>query len=570
MLKILCLLNKFQKKRLFSITLLIIILGILEIVIFSFLQPIINYFNNVNYIGDNFFLGKLFFNKDITLQKCLIVFIVFYVLRCFLNIFITYKKSYLEKNINDNLSNKLYATYLKKDFQFFINRNSSNLIANIITEVEKFSYNSVGTSILLLTEIFLVICITTFLLVSYFYATSFILIFIGIVFYITFRLYKKKFIDMGHQRLIHNAKRFEDLQRSFYIIQNIKLDHLEEYFSDKFKKNTQLSSNTQLFLQVGTEIPKPIAELLFLCVVIFIVYIFYQYFGFSKMEIFSMLGLYAIGLFRLLPSSNRILNCVNMIKFNNSCTDLLLKEINVLNSSSIFVPNKAQPKVFNFKEKIVLANVDFKYETRDKLILDNINFNIKKNEIIGISGASGSGKSTLLNIISFLLKPSSGKILIDDIPVEEIYKSYQLKIGYVSQKIYLIDDTFIQNIIFGVEKINYDYHLFKEVVAKSDLEKVLENLPLKENTIIGERGSKLSGGQQQRIGIARALYKNPEILILDEATSALDEKSEREILNTVRNLKNKLTIIIVSHKKSVLDFSEKLYEIKKGKLSQLR
>jgi len=568
MFKILSLLNTFQKKKLFTIILLIIILGILEITIFSFLQPILNYFNNDNFSGGNFFLGKLFFNKDITFKKCLIIFILFYILRCFLTIFISYKKSYLEKDINDYLSNKLYEIYLKKNFQFFINRNSSNLIANIITEVEKFSYNTVGTSIFLLTEIFIVICITTFLLVNYFYGTSFILIFIGIFFYIIFKLYKKKFTIMGHQRLVQNAKRFEDLQRTFYVIQNIKLDHLEEYFSKKFKKNTQLSSNTQLFSQVASEVPKPIVELLALGVVISLIYIFYYYFNFSKKEIFSMLGLYVIALFRILPSSNRILNCINMIKFNNSCTNLLLNEIQVLNQLSISEPTNVQYKDFTFKEKITLEKVNFKYESSNKLILDDVNLDIKKNEIIGISGASGSGKSTLLNIICFLLRPSSGKILIDNIPIEDIYKSYQLKIGYVSQKIYLIDDTFIQNIIFGVDKINYDYNLFKEVIAKSDLETVLENLPLKENTIIGERGSKFSGGQQQRIGIARALYKKPEILILDEATSALDEKSEREILNTVRNLKKKLTIIIVSHKKSVLDFSDKIYEFKNGKLSQ--
>ena len=541
MFKILSLLNTFQKKKLFTIILLIIILGILEITIFSFLQPILNYFNNDNFSGGNFFLVKLFFNKDVTFKKCLIIFILFYILRCFLTIFISYKKSYLEKDINDYLSNKLYEIYLKKNFQFFINRNSSNLIANIITEVEKFSYNTVGTSIFLLTEIFIIICITTFLLVNYFYGTSFILIFIGIFFYIIFKLYKKKFTIMGHQRLVQNAKRFEDLQRTFYVIQNIKLDHLEEYFSKKFKKNTQLSSNTQLFSQVASEVPKPIVELLALGVVISLVYIFYYYFNFSKKEIFSMLGLYVIALFRILPSSNRILNCINMIKFNNSCTNLLLNEIKVLNQLSISEHTNVQYKDFTFKEKITLEKVNFKYESSNKLILDDVNLDIKKNEIIGISGASGSGKSTLLNIICFLLRPSSGKILIDNIPIEDIYKSYQLKIGYVSQKIYLIDDTFIQNIIFGVDKINYDYNLFKEVIAKSNLETVLENLPLKENTIMGERGSKFSGGQQQRIGIARALYKNPEILILDEATSALDEKSEREILNTVRNLKKKLT-----------------------------
>jgi ABC-type bacteriocin/lantibiotic exporter with double-glycine peptidase domain len=568
MIKILSLLNIFQKKKLFIIILLIIILGILEIFIFSFLQLILNYFNNISFSGSNFLLSKLFLNRNITLQGWLVAFIIFNILRCFLTIYISYKKSSLEKNIHDNLSNKLYEIYLKKDFQFFINKNSSNLIANIITEVEKFSYNVIGASIFLLTEIFVVICITIFLLINYFYATSFILIFISISFYIIFTFYKKKVLSMGHQRLLVNAKRYEDLQRSFYIIQNIKLDHLEKYFSDKFKKNTQLSSNTHLFSQVASEVPKPVVELLVLGLLVFIVYIFFYYFNFDKKGILSMLGLYAIAIFRILPSSNRIFNCINMIKFYNSCTNLLLHEFKILNETTESSLVNIQSKEFTFTKQITLEKINFKYEFSKKITLDDINLEIKKNEIIGISGESGSGKSTLLNIICLLLRPSSGKIFVDNTPVENIYRSYQLKIGYVPQKIYLIDDTFIQNIIFGVDKIYYDYNLFREVIIKSDLEKVLENLPLKEDTIIGERGSKFSGGQQQRMGIARALYKRPEILILDEATSSLDERSENEILHTINNLKNKLTIIIVAHKKSVLDFCDTIYEIKDGKLNQ--
>lgn len=540
----------------------------LEICIFSLLQPILNYFNNVSYSGNNLLLNKLFYNKNITLQGCLLVFTLFYILRCFLTIYISYKKSSLEKSINDNLSNRLYEIYLKKDYQFFINKNSSNLIANIITEVEKFSYNIIGASIFLLTEIFVVICITIFLLINYFYGTSFILIFIGISFYIIFVLYKKKFLAMGHQRLVMNAKRYEDLQRSFYIIQNIKLDHLEKFFSDKFKKNTQLSSNTHLFNQVASEVPKPIVELLVLGLLVFIVYILFYHFNVDKKEILSMLALYVVAIFRILPSSNRILNCINMIKFYSSCTNLLISEFKISNETSLSSLVKTQSNEFCFAKKITLEKINFKYEFSNKTILDNINLDIKKNEIIGISGESGSGKSTLLNITCFLLKPTSGKILIDNKPIENISKSYQLKIGYVPQKIYLIDDTFIQNIIFGFDQIDYDYNLFRDVIIKSDLQKVLENLPLKENTIIGERGSKFSGGQQQRMGIARALYKRPEILILDEATSSLDERSEKEIFNTINNLKNKLTIIIVAHKKSVLDFCDKIYEIKDGKLNQ--
>jgi ABC-type bacteriocin/lantibiotic exporter with double-glycine peptidase domain len=568
MIKVLSLLNIFQRRKLFFIGLLIFILGVLEIFIFSFLQLILNYFSDTALEKKKFFFPNFFFSNDITFFKCLVFFIFLFVFKCLITIYISLKKSSLEKDVNDYLSNKLYQSYLKSNYQFFINKNSSNLIANIITEVEKFSYSTIGSVIFLVTEIFLVICITIFLLLNYFHGTLFIIVVISIFFIFIYLFHKKKFVVMGNIRLEQNAKRFNELQKSFYIIQNIKLDHLEEYFAEKFKNNTQLTSNSQVFLQVASEVPKPIVEFIVLCIVIIVVYIAYFFFNFSKDEILTMLGIYAIALFRLLPSSNKILNCLNMLKFNISSTHKILNEIKSFNHSLISNSNKVKFQNFIFKEKITLEKVNFTYESSNKVILDDINLTIRKNEIIGISGASGSGKSTLLNIICFLLAPTSGKILIDDMPIEYIYKPYQLKIGYVSQKIFLIDDTFIQNIIFGVDKVNYDYSLFKDVIKKSDLVKVLDNLPLKENTIIGERGSKFSGGQQQRMGIARALYKNPEILILDEATNALDEKTEKEILNTVCNLKNNLTIILVSHKKTVLDFCDKVYEIKNGHLNQ--
>jgi ABC-type bacteriocin/lantibiotic exporter with double-glycine peptidase domain len=173
-----------------------------------------------------------------------------------------------------------------------------------------------------------------------------------------------------------------------------------------------------------------------------------------------------------------------------------------------------------------------------------------------------------LNIICGLLKPEAGKIFIDNHALETHHRSYQAKIGYVPQKIYLIDDTLKNNIIFGRHQSTYDDNLFLDVINKSDLKNMIEEMPLKENTMIGERGSRLSGGQQQRIGLARALYKKPEILILDEATSALDEKSEAEILKSINYLKKKITIILVSHKKSILDYAEKKFIIENGRIFQ--
>lgn len=195
---------------------------------------------------------------------------------------------------------------------------------------------------------------------------------------------------------------------------------------------------------------------------------------------------------------------------------------------------------------------------------------ITKNEIIGISGHSGSGKSTLLNLLSYLLKPTSGRILIDDEPLDNIYKSFQPKIGYVPQKIYLTNGSIIENVILGKSIDSYDYKLFKEVIDICGLSMLIDNLVDKEQSWIGERGAKLSGGQQQRLGIARALYKRPDILILDEATNALDSDSEKEILKIILNLATITTIILVSHKDSVLQISKRIYEIKNTKIIKLK
>ncbi len=176
--------------------------------------------------------------------------------------------------------------------------------------------------------------------------------------------------------------------------------------------------------------------------------------------------------------------------------------------------------------------------------LKNINIEIKKYSTIGIRGVSGSGKTTLLNLICGLLHPSSGEIFIDGISINLLRKSYQKKIGYVSQKTYLSDESIIKNVIFGQDQKFFNYNLFDECIKKSNLDDFIAKLPNGKDTIVGEMGSKLSGGQQQRIGIARALYKKPEILILDEATSALDEDAENEIIKTIVNLKGKITIII--------------------------
>jgi ABC-type bacteriocin/lantibiotic exporter with double-glycine peptidase domain len=277
-------------------------------------------------------------------------------------------------------------------------------------------------------------------------------------------------------------------------------------------------------------------------------------------------------MFRILPSFNRILGLVNQIRFHSFTTDIIYNIIqNNKISNNKLNTEIPQKEYAGFKESIKIENLSFKYSSSQNDILSDINIKILKNEIIGISGDSGSGKSTLLNLICFLLKPTKGRILIDNLPLENIYKSFQPKIGYVPQKIYLTNDSIIDNVIFGQEKKEkHDLELFNRILDMCNLRELIDSKYNKEHFLIGERGAKLSGGQQQRIGIARALYKQPDILILDEATNALEIETEKQIIETILNLKEKLTIILVTHNKSILNLASKIYEISNGKITQVK
>lgn len=567
--KIIKIVNYFQKNKIFFLIFIIIFASLVELLLLYLLQPLIYYFSGTSN-SINFYSLEFIFGKESNFKIFLLFFFFVFIFKCLLSILISYQKGKLVKKLNDQLSSRIYSNYISKDFEFFIINNSSNLIANIIFEVQKFSYNIVDSLLIILTEAFLVIAVLTYLLTVYF-RESLLLIFVTLSFFIFFfKYYKSNFEKLGKLKIAHENKKLEDLQSSFYIIQNIKLDYLENFFYRRFKVNSEMSSKSTFYLQFTGELAKPLIELLILLVVSIIIFIFYIYLNLSKSEIFLMISIFVIGIFRVLPSCNKIFHNLNSLRFHYLTIDIIYSEIFINNNPKVIENfTKNNVSLLNFNQSIKLKDVNFSYSQSKLNTLSNINLEIKKNEIIGIYGASGSGKTTLLNLITYLLKPSSGKILLDNKSIENQYKSYQEKIAYVSQRVYLTDDSIINNVILGQDESLFDYNLFSDVIKKSDLEEMIKDLPLGKDTVIGERGSKLSGGQQQRLGIARALYKKPQILILDEATSALDHESEEQILKTINSLKNKMTIIIVTHKKSLINFCDRKYKVDKGIVTEV-
>jgi ABC-type multidrug transport system fused ATPase/permease subunit len=552
--------SKKQKKQ-FIITLFFLtILALIELITFSFLQPIIAYFTNNSNVNDFFIIKSIFFLKNATIFPILIIFFIFFLSRSFLTIFISYRKNNLTRDINNYLSNKIFYFYLKQDLNFFLKKESSKMISNIIFEIEKFSYQLMEALLTLITESFIILAILIFLFLNYFQGT---IILGGVVicfFYFFYTFIKKKFKKYGQEKSFYDSVKINDLQNSFHAIKIIKLEHLEDFFSERFKKNTELASDKQFFLSIMSELPKPLVEFLVLVIVMLILAIFYFFFHIEKQEIVIMLGLFVISMFRLLPSSNKVVGSLNTIKYFSSSVSTISNELEVLKNFKIY--EKKSEKDLFFNNFIKLENINFSYDFNKKTILRNVNLIIKKNETIGILGENGSGKSTLLDIISSLIKPDSGKVLVDNIPVEQMLYAYQSKIGYVSQKTYLTDESLIKNIIFAKDSSFYDDKKFVKIIETVNLNSFINNLPQGKNTLLGEKGSQLSGGELQKIGIARALYKNPEILLLDEATSSLDIDSENEILKTIEKLHKKLTIVIVTHKNNVLKYCDQIYILK--------
>ena len=263
------------------------------------------------------------------------------------------------------------------------------------------------------------------------------------------------------------------------------------------------------------------------------------------------------------------LSKIRLRKYSIDLVVDLIKEANLLSAKErpeeVYKKNFIKNEIFS--NNIKLKNISFNYGTAKNIAVNNINIDITKGKSIGLIGKSGSGKSTLVDIIIGLLEPSTGEILIDDnnIGVKKI--SWQKQLGYVPQEVYLLDDTIRNNITFGIEKEEIDEKLLSDVIEKSQLKNLINSLPNKLDTIIGDRGARLSGGEKQRIGIARALYNKPKVIVFDEATSALDIYNENKILKEIYENKKDKTLIIISHRNNTVKYCDLIYVMEDGKIT---
>ena len=569
---ILDLLNYKQKKVILYLGLMIIIGAGLELVGISLILPVIDVIQN----PDSNIYKKIFFSTSNTFGKFFenpnLIFLILFFVYLIKNIFLGYLTWYQFKwaaSIQIFFSKKLFSTYLQKPYSFHIKKNSSELYRNL-DEVDILG-RTIASGLALMTEVVLILSIFILLIFLQPMAAMLSLVSFGFMGALVLFLTKKKLMKLGVDRQNYLKNRVTNIRESFgAAFKEIKLNQSEHEFLETYHKNNSNYAKVGLKASTIQELPKYFFEQ-FAIFILILLLLLLDYVGKTNSDIISILGLFTVAIFRVLPSIKKILHSYQYISYGSAAINLIKAEISFDESSkNEFIHDNKKSKILNFEKNIIFKNVSFSYDDKSIIAIEDLNLQINKNEIVGIIGESGSGKSTFVDLLSGLLSPTHGKILVDNNEnIAQNYPSWQKNIGYVSQKIFLLDDTIKNNILFSKNNKDIDTNLMNSILLKSGLKKFIENLPNGLNTNIGELGSKLSGGEIQRIGIARVLYKNPKILILDESTNALDSENELKILKTIENLKGKCTIFLISHKKINLNICDAVIELKNGIIKKI-
>jgi ABC-type bacteriocin/lantibiotic exporter with double-glycine peptidase domain len=553
------LLNQKEKNIFFPLCLIILFSSILEILSIGLLIPFLDLIlKNKSYFYNNLlqdYIDKFSYN-NLVFYSTIIIFFLFTFKTIFL-IFSSFFQLKFIKNINVNISKKLLEIYLNKSFIFYLKNNTSFLIQNI-NEVNSITLH-IRSQLIFLSEVIIFIGIMALLFYNSLWITLItLLIFSLFSYFIKIFIFKKTKI-IGQERLMINQKRLRDLHEGFDGIRDIKIFGLEKYFLLKFLINNDVSNTYEFKNAFNLSLPRFLLEWLLIFLSLLLVFFVFYFSNFIELEkSISLLALFCISILRLIPSVLRIIQSRQQIKFTIPVVKKIFEEFNDkknIDNSNLIV---GKIKKIDFTKNLIIENLNFGYGDLKKEVINNLNVHIDFGNFLGISGVSGSGKTTLLSIILGLLKPDKGNIIVDGINVFNNIKTWQAVIGYVPQNLYLIDDTIQNNIALGTLKEDLNLNLLNKVINLACLDDLINELPGGIQTNVGEKGINFSGGQRQRIGIARALYRQPKLLILDEFTNALDKKLEEKILNNIYGLKKNVTVIIVSHDNNVLKNCDKI------------
>lgn len=547
-------------------SIIIILLGVIvETISIGIFIPVITALISIESLSKfrffkNFDLFNSLSHQEIIFFTVLALIIIFTARATYL-FFLNYYKAHIQWVINVKITEKLLKLRLNQSFIQFYEQKSSNILNLITKEVGNYA-SIVLVFFSLISELCIFLSLSTFILIYQPFVSLFIVAIIVLLGSIFFQLTKGYTERQGKIRLENSRKQLNILNDAIGSFVNIKLYKLQSFFLSLFSKPNYLFNTSIKKIKILKSIPKIWFEFLIVLSMSITILILHKN-NTEGENILVILGVFAAAAYRILPSITKILSSLQSLKYNVATVENILSILSDQNKNNDkFIKNNDE---LSFNKILELKNLYFSY--KNKSIFSNLSLEIKKNEFVGITGETGSGKSTFLHIFSGLIECQSGEIFADKVNIQNNLDKWSSKIAYLPQKSFYLDDTIRNNIIFGNEKKKFDENFFKKIIKNCELENLLKNLEYGDQTQIGENGSKLSGGQLQRIGLARCLYREPEILLLDESTSALDEEIENKILSNISKLN--LTLVFVTHRKEALSFCHKVYSLRNKTLIEI-
>ena len=459
------------------------------------------------------------------------------------------------------LSQRLFMVYLRQSYTFHLQRNSAQLIRNVTSEVGVFAFNGLQGGMVLVTESVLLLGLASLLLFVEPLGTLLVASVLGTAAWTFHGLTRGRIVRSGKARQDHEGLLLQHLQQGLGSAKDVKLLGREAAFLEQYRVHTVRSARAGQQVATLRQLPRIWLELLAVTgLALLVVRMAAQ--GRAPEAVLPTLGLFAAAGFRLMPSLSRLISATQSLRFGLPAVDVLRAEL------SLAAPEPAGPRLpaTPLRTALELHRVTYVYPGASTAALTDLSITIRRGESVGVVGDSGAGKSTLVDILLGLLTPDRGEVRVDGEDIRQALRNWQDQIGYVPQSIFLTDDTVARNVAFGLPADKIDTAAVWRAIRAAQLEDFVHDLPQGLATVVGERGVRLSGGQRQRIGIARALYHDPAVLVLDEATSSLDIDTERGVMQAVRTLHGRKTVVIVSHRPSTVEQCDRLYRLDQGRM----
>jgi len=574
LIKLFNLLDYSQRRKLLFLQFLVFFMSCMEVISVLVIGPFMALLGNTESIYAPGIINSTFAYLGFASDREFIIFCGFMVLlimitsACF-SLYTTKVLYQFGSSIGGSISNRLFKHFLVQPWLFHSKHSSSNLIHRVINESQRLTFAIIHQALTFNAKIAVVLLMSIAVIAYDPIISMFALTIFSLSYFLIYKFSESRLNRASKSLAEDQALRLKTASESFGGVQNIILNRTQLYFIDSFKKSTDQYYLSWGNSQILSIMPKYLLEVLALGSIIVLVLFLFLSGNQNLNTILPTLSVFALAGYKILPALQAAYYSFSIITANISAFDSI--ESDLVNSNDLKTDDlnygSSTNSYLEFKNKLVFKDISFAYPESQKNVLNKVSFEVPAQKTIGIVGPSGAGKSTMIDLILGLISPTSGKFMADNINIDQSnIKKWQGNIGFVPQSIFLSDSTIKENIAFGIDIESIDEQKILNAANLANIIDFVSELPDGINTMVGERGVQLSGGQIQRIGIARALYNNPKVLIFDEATSSLDGISEKLIMEAINKFSGLKTIIIVAHRLETIKNCNSIFLLRDGKI----